>query len=1003
MATAGDRSVHQLDASLPASTRSRPARSGTGSSTGTGTATGAGTGAGAGAGTAAAGTIATRRRAKSFLRNYYGIQHTDSSQQDGSKENTSAQAGPVSKSDPYDLDSHAFEVDKYMHKMFVEKQLPGLIQADNELVADIRQLDGDMKTLVYENYSKFLSATDTINKMKSNVDNLESEMSRLTQNIDRIATSSSAIHSSLGSKREKIRQLNGVHSLLTKHFKHLTVFTGIERECKIIMVQVAQRIRQKMCAEKATISEILECVGLLLALKEEPVALWKQCLELSKSCLKRVKAETLETIESLPLYLPPATTSPKAAQTPSSATSKKARKSARTPVGAGPTTASATTPRDKSTSKGLAPPPAGDKVSYLNALYLKQVESFVVSFRSYFLTPAPGSAGSAVGTVAITNEEIATNGDHRAPAWIAKDARVYASMTAEQQAEASMSVKEAASKLISQYLDIISSFLDYPDDILKIQPEVHVHVLQNLYLGTTASTGLCQLVGFDALATGLIQNWETRLIEKALGKVREDLLTRIMEQGNPDITSSSSHPNLRDTPGDTGDIDSASGGLPERNHSSSSSPSASGLTAVLKRTAEWLLDNFKTNTIPFLEKCMSSDAQFLETPEGRALFLKNFQDGFKSFWDQILKEMQQRSCLLSATSSAGSRTCSLIMSRLCFELSDSVVEQLYKSVSRTLFRPGKRNRSGSFLIESYDEPPVIPQLQWDCKAVVQSCQESGHALLDGFIFRTGNDLSSKLVSDHSPLSSQHPPPQQQQQQQQQLMTAEPLSGVWLDAMSQESPPKGVSDPWEQIYRQLNEIERQVVMAYGDEGDDRQGNHEISSGSARRESVFRTTTATGGGGAGGGGGSHNGNTNTSRLSHRNDSLASFGSNTMNSRFENQQRNLLLTNIDKLFSDRVEIFVRCQDLNRTGIMFGIIKILLKAWAEAVRMKTFSKGGFQQVQIDAEFAKVWLWRFATADERLMHSLLEETQQTAYRRCIDAVPLDMNTVESIINSSER
>ncbi|KAF9981979.1 hypothetical protein BGZ75_006675 [Mortierella antarctica] len=980
MATAGDRIIHQTDASVPATTRPRPARSGTGSSTGTGT------GTGAGAGTTAAGTIATRRRAKSFLRNYYGIQHTDSSQQDGSKEITSAQAGPVSKSDPYDLDSHAFEVDKYMHKMFVEKQLPGLIQADNELVADIRQLDGDMKTLVYENYSKFLSATDTINKMKSNVDNLESEMSRLTQNIGRIATSSSAIHSSLGSKREKIRQLNGVHSLLTKHFKHLTVFTGIERECKTIMVQVAQRIRQKMCAEKATISEVLECVGLLLALKEEPVALWKQCLELSMSSLKRVKAETLESIKSLPLYVTPVTTSPRAVQTPSSSTSKKARKAARTPSGAGPTATSATTPRDKSTSKGSVPPPAGDKVSYLNAQYLKQVESFVVSFRNYFLVPAPGSTGSA----GATNEEAATNGDHRAPAWIAKDARVYASMTADQQAEASTAVKDAASKLISQYLDIISSFLDYPDDILKIQPEVHVHVLQGLYLGTTTSTGLCQLVGFDALATGLIQNWETRLIEKALGKVREDLLTRIMEQGHPDITSSSSN-----SLGDTGDIDTAAGGLPERNNNSSSTPPppASGLTAVLKKTAEWLLDIFKMNTIPFLEKCMSSDAQFLETPEGRALFLRNFQDGFKAFWDQILNEMQQRSCLMSATSSAGARTCSLIMSRLCFELSNSVVEQLYKSVSRTLFRPGKRNRSGSFLIESYDEPPVIPQLQWDCKAVVQSCQESGHALLDGFIFRTGNELSSKLVSDGSNLlSSQHLHPQEQQS-----TTAQPLSGALLDAMSQESPPKGVSDPWEQIYRQLNEIERQVVMAYGDEGDDRLGNHEISSESTRRESVFRTTTATGGGG------SHNGNTNTSRLSHRNDSLTSFGSNTMNSRFENQQRNLLLTNIDKLFSDRVEIFVRCQDLNRTGIMFGIIKILLKAWAEAVRMKTFSKGGFQQVQIDAEFAKVWLWRFATADERLMHSLLEETQQTAYRRCIDAVPLDMNTVESIINSSER
>lgn len=58
--------------------------------------------------------------------------------------------------------------------------------------------------------------------MKSNVDNLESEMSRLTQNIGKIATSSSAIHSSLGGKREKIRQLNGVHSLLTKVHDNIT-------------------------------------------------------------------------------------------------------------------------------------------------------------------------------------------------------------------------------------------------------------------------------------------------------------------------------------------------------------------------------------------------------------------------------------------------------------------------------------------------------------------------------------------------------------------------------------------------------------------------------------------------------------------------------------------------------------------------------------------------------------------------------------------------------------
>lgn len=452
------------------------------------------------------------------------------------------------------------------------------------------------------------------------------------------------------------------------------------------------------------------------------------------------------------------------------------------------------------------------------------------------------------------------------------------------------------------------------------------------------------------------------MIERALGKVKERLMSRIIQQ-DVQLAQQSSRLNNNATAGDVS--------LALTEPLPTSATPIFSWAIVLKETTLWLLESFKVDTIPFLEKCMSSDAQFLETKEGRALFLKNFQDEFKTFWEWILKEMQQRSSAISPSSlspagkeaaskeSFGSRTSSLVMSQLCFELSTSTVEQLYKTLSKTLFRVGKRNRSGSFLIESYEEPPVLPQLQWDCKSVIQACQESGHVLLDGFIARTGNELSWLVMDVRSET----------------------------DFMTLESPPRGVSVAWETIYRQLNEIERQVMMVYGDEGE-RLGNREISSESTRREPAFRPGGGGGGVRGGDGGGSHSG----SRPSHQNDSMTSFGSNTMNSRFDHQQRNLLLSNIDKLFSDRVEIFIRCQDLNRTGIMFGIIKILLKAWAESVRMKTFGKGGFQQVQIDAEFAKVWLWRFATADERLMHSLLEEAQQTAYRRCIDAVPLDIH-----------
>ena len=38
---------------------------------------------------------------------------------------------------------------------------------ENDVVKEIRSLDSEMQTLVYENYNKFISATDTIRKVNS--------------------------------------------------------------------------------------------------------------------------------------------------------------------------------------------------------------------------------------------------------------------------------------------------------------------------------------------------------------------------------------------------------------------------------------------------------------------------------------------------------------------------------------------------------------------------------------------------------------------------------------------------------------------------------------------------------------------------------------------------------------------------------------------------------------------------------------------------------------------
>lgn len=42
--------------------------------------------------------------------------------------------------------------------------LEGLLQKHVEMAAEIKNLDTDLQMLVYENYNKFISATDTIKR-----------------------------------------------------------------------------------------------------------------------------------------------------------------------------------------------------------------------------------------------------------------------------------------------------------------------------------------------------------------------------------------------------------------------------------------------------------------------------------------------------------------------------------------------------------------------------------------------------------------------------------------------------------------------------------------------------------------------------------------------------------------------------------------------------------------------------------------------------------------------
>ena len=108
------------------------------------------------------------------------------------------------------IDAAGFQADRFVDSLLRTKSMEDLLRQDDRMVKEIRELDSGMRELVYENYNKFISATDTIRAMKDNVESMEAEMDTLLTNMQAISASSAALNASLEAKRNNVDQLVGV-------------------------------------------------------------------------------------------------------------------------------------------------------------------------------------------------------------------------------------------------------------------------------------------------------------------------------------------------------------------------------------------------------------------------------------------------------------------------------------------------------------------------------------------------------------------------------------------------------------------------------------------------------------------------------------------------------------------------------------------------------------------------------------------------------------------------
>ncbi|KAJ7158612.1 vesicular transporter [Mycena filopes] len=111
----------------------------------------------------------TKTRARDLLRKHYGLGVGPPPPIPGHGNNQ----------DPMSLDSPAFDPKTYYEQLITTSSLPGLLKRENELLIEIRELDSERQSLVYNHHHELIAASDTIAAMKTRAESLDSDLDLL--------------------------------------------------------------------------------------------------------------------------------------------------------------------------------------------------------------------------------------------------------------------------------------------------------------------------------------------------------------------------------------------------------------------------------------------------------------------------------------------------------------------------------------------------------------------------------------------------------------------------------------------------------------------------------------------------------------------------------------------------------------------------------------------------------------------------------------------------------
>nr|XP_039260166.1 vacuolar protein sorting-associated protein 51 homolog [Styela clava] len=793
-----------------------------------------------------------------------------------------------------DIDSNNFKPEDYLRKLKQEKNLEQLMDTEHDMARQIRTLDSEMQTLVYENYNKFISATDTIRTMKRDFHKMEDEMEKLTANVSSVAKLSSEINSTMHDNRQKILKLSGVHSLLKKlqflfelpsrlqrcldmksysaavtyytktrsvlsRYQHMESFSGIQRDCTEIMNQVIEKLKDTFHNKNSTPQQLAQCVGLLLRLGEPPASLCDDYLQ-------HTKRKLLEDLEELESYL----------SCNFLTSSSITRSSTKTTIVAEDSKSIGNTNEETDEH-------TDDIVEQENTRLLIDVLEFIDRGSNGFL--------SNLSLTIAAYENLFVNQTKNIPETLFQEIAESSSMSEIQEdmsRVASDKLTVFVNEQLKHYFTLVEKRLDFEKE--SSDNALLVRALDRFYRRLQATRNLLPSVDVMTPSCNIV-------IKSA--KSRCEHYNTALRQYFSDCLTDARH------------IIAAS-------KTSGGKSTSFNMLDLLNTTASSILNQIKS-VLADVQLFTARDINFSSNP----FFNKEFpakwvrEEIIVNFIHDFCKVMEG---FCSPNKSPGGKSPSpppallLLLSRLCKDFELSTVAYVLTLTDE------------QFAISERDKVTSAADLTSQVGLIAQR-------ILECYVKQCGQSVSKML-----------------------------RTSVETRDWARSVEPRQVRAVMRRVVEEITQIDVQVGSLY-EEG----LRKARSSDSSKR--TFQHPTST------------------SRQRDR----GHWGNYAQSSNMDNS----LMSNIQKLFSERVDVFGPVE-FSKMSVLTSVVKIALKTLLECVRLRTFGKFGLQQLQVDCHYLQMYLWRFVS-DENIVHCMLDEVISSGIHRCIDPVRMEQSVIEVI------